>query len=301
MAYQLLQAVVVVAVGASAFTAIAHIHMALHHSSPRSPASKVLVMTCTALIGLSASRWIEQHNRLHHPYLNRDGFDPDLDFEPVFRLHSSQACRWWHRYQAFYCWLLYPLTLFGMTFGSFRIVLFGTTRDGRPFDGAQRRRILLEVAFGPPVVLATCIGLLGVTAGLVDWLAAYMVAGVLLGVTFQINHCSVLAGEDPDARWLPGLTYHERLLRGTLDVRPSSAALAFFTGSLNRHSAHHMNPTRDQAWIAQKTVLLRANPSYRCVPSVHAGLRSHYRYMRMLGVAAVAPEPALVPAAVALV
>jgi len=84
-------------------------------------------------------------------------------------------------------------------------------------------------------------------------------------------------------------------------VRPSSAALAFFTGSLNRHSAHHMNPTRDQAWIAQKTLTLYTNPAYRCVPSVGAGVRSHYRYMRVLGVPAVAPEAVLVPAAVALV
>jgi linoleoyl-CoA desaturase len=302
MPYPLVQALLVIVVGAAMFTSMGHIHMALHRTGPSSLLVKVSLAGCAALIGLSATRWIAQHNRLHHPYLNRDGFDPDLDFEPVFRLHVSQPCRWWHRYQAFYCWLLYPLTLFGMTLGSFRIVLSGSTRDGRTFVGSQRRRVLLEILFGPAVVLAACIGWLGVANGLVDWVGAYLVAGTLLGLTFQVNHCSVLPGERPERRWQPGLGTYERVLLGTLDVCPSSSALAFFTGSLSRHSAHHMHPTRNQAWIGQKTLTLGTNPAYRHVTSVGAGLRAHYRYMRMLGVGTVehqgTPAPAPAPAPV---
>lgn len=289
----LLALVLVVAVGAAVFTSIAQSHMVLHRPGHPPLLARFLVGACLLVVGASATRWIEQHNRLHHPYLNRDGFDPDLDFQPVLRLHAGQPWRRWHRYQAWYCWLLYPLTLFGMTLGSFRIVISGATRDGRVFDRSKRRRVLLNIVFGPPVMITACVFFLGLGRGLLDWVGVYLVAGTLLGMTFQINHCSLLPGETPEARLEPGLNHHDRLLRGTLDVRPSSAALAIFTGSLSRHSAHHLNPARNQAWIAQKTVSLGAtDPAYRHAPSVSAGVRAHFRYMRMLGV-----PPDIAPAA----
>jgi linoleoyl-CoA desaturase len=282
-----LQLVVIVVVGVAAYTAIAHCHIALHRGREYSGVARIATTVCLAIMGLSATRWIEQHNRLHHPYLNQDGADPDLDFQPVFRLHLSQPYRWWHRFQAFYCWLLYPFTLLGMSLGSLRIVTMGTTRDGRKFDRAGRARILMEITWGPPLVLGACMSLAGATRGLVDWTAAYLVGGTLLGVTFQMNHCSILPGETLDQRDQVGLSRHDRLLQGTLDVHPTSSTLAFLSGSLTRHSAHHLSPARDQTWIAEKTAALASTDAcYRHVPTVRAGLQAHFRYMQMLGLGA---------------
>jgi linoleoyl-CoA desaturase len=292
----------VVAIGVALFTSIAQSHMVLHRPGQRQPLARLLVGACLLVIGASPTRWIEQHNRLHHPYLNRSGLDPDLDFQPALRLHAAQPWRRWHRYQAWYCWLLYPFTLLGMTLGSFRIVFSGATRDGRAFDRLHRRRVLLNIVFGPPVMIAACIVFVGVGPGLLDWAGVYLVAGTLLGVTFQINHCSLLPAEMPEWRLEGGLSPHDRLLRGTLDVRPTSAVLAFFTGSLSRHSAHHLNPSRHQAWIAHKTVSLGAtDPAYRQVPSITAGVRAHFRYMRLLGLPSTVAPTALATVTVSAV
>jgi len=139
--------------GLGLYVAVCHAHMFLHRVRPNSRTVTVIVRLFLGVVGLSVVRWLDKHNHGHHGHLNDGALDPDLDYQPVMRLHPSQVGRSWMRYQHVYCWVLYPLTMFSMSIATWRLVTLGGDRGGRSCRPAQRIVAVLEIVPGPALTI----------------------------------------------------------------------------------------------------------------------------------------------------
>ena len=263
------------------YVAICHIHLYLHRGPRPELVNKRIVGLFLLMIGLSVLRWSRKHSE-HHARTDNPFLDPDIQFIPLFRLHPAQARSPWTKLQHLYCWPLYSLTLLGMVLGGWMSVVIGKDRRKR-YSLGERLKIATESMIGPLVLVTFCCVFLGWPRGIIFFLTIYLVTGLLLGMTFQVTHCSQMRGEDLDKRWTVHSDSHtDMVLAVTLDTAPNSSVIAFFSGSLNRHVAHHLRPRDGSKALAEHSIVLQADERYRYVQSIPSALLAHYRFMRTL-------------------
>jgi hypothetical protein len=100
-----------------------------------------------------------------------------------------------------------------------------------------------------------------------------LVAGFILAVVFQANHCTVLIDEtDSDLRKrFDAKSHTARVVAGTLDVAPHSRLRRTYLGELNVHVEHHLGHGS------------RRSLDSRSVPNYAEAVRAHFRYLKVLG------------------
>ena len=244
-------------------------------------------------IGGDADRWIGGHVRRHHSAPNVVGRDDDIDLAPFGRLAPSQTWRPWHRYQHLYLWPLYSVTAVAILVGDVTATL-GESRTGdrhqrRPTVGAYvallgSKAAFLAVLVGGPLLVHTgwsvLLGAVAVTA----------VAGVLLGVVFQLAH----AVEEADFRQADAPAaggWHAWQIQATVDFchgrGPTARAVTWFLGGLNYQIEHHLFPSVPHtAYPVMAPVVAEVCAAnglrHRVQPTLRGAIRSHHRHLRAL-------------------
>lgn len=64
------------------------------------------------LLGGTIWFWKIKHNINHHTFTNIEGKDDDIDVKPFMRLHEEQTHHKAHRFQHWYCFILYGISHF---------------------------------------------------------------------------------------------------------------------------------------------------------------------------------------------
>jgi linoleoyl-CoA desaturase len=248
------------------------------------------------LLGGSSWLWRFKHNTLHHGHTNVIGIDSDIDQGLYARLVPDQPWRWWHRYQHRYVWLLYGLlTLRWLVFTDFANLARGKVGPQRLVVGRRRWNTVLMIV-GKLVhvtwALAIPFALHPWWAVVAFYLVCSWVLGLQLAMIFQMAHCveeADFVGADETHR---GSHFQLHQLRTTVDITCRSVALRWYVrwlmGGLDHQVEHHLAPTLPHTAYPALARRLRAvcedrGITYRCHTSVSAALRSHSRWLRLMG------------------
>ena len=295
----LLAAVLVLALIA---TSTSVMHDANHGSFAKSARVNRVFAYTADVLGASSFLWRYKHNSLHHGNTNVVGTDTDIEQMPFARLAVEQPWHRWHRYQHIYMWPLYGfLTVQWFLFSDFGNL--ATRRVGsQPLRQAPRRRDVAMLMAGKLVHLSWAVL---IPLMLHRWwtvvafyFAVSWLVGFALAVFFQVAHCvdTVEFAEEHAPRRGDDFALHQ--LRTTADVACDTpligASLAWLMGGLNRQIEHHLAPGTPHTAYRAMSGRVRVQcghdgVAYRVHRNMWAALRSHARWLRLMGRPVVEP------------
>jgi linoleoyl-CoA desaturase len=259
--------------------------------------NKLMAMTLD-LIGGSSYLWHHKHGVIHHTYVNITGHDTDIDLGALGRLTPHQKCLPFHRWQHWYLWPLYGLLAMKWhLYDDFHDLIAGRVgghRVPRPKGWdlvifLAGKAFFFALAFGAPLLFHpfwVVLVFYGVAAG---------VGGVVMSLVFQLAH-AVEEAEFPlprpdtgriDKAW----AIHQ--VETTVDFARGSRVLSWLLGGLNFQIEHHLFPRVCHVnYPAISKLVEEACREFGVRYSEHrsfrAGLASHFRWLRRMGM----PAPA---------
>jgi linoleoyl-CoA desaturase len=269
-------------------------HDALHGAYSHNPTVNYLLGLSFDLIGANSYIWKITHNVIHHTYTNVEGVDEDIDFSPFLRISPNVPALRRHRYQHWYAFLAYGFAaLFWVFVKDYKYFL---RRDLGPYR--NRRNPPREVAMLIVTKLFTLAWTIVVPLlvlrihwwqFLIGYLAMNLIAGIILGVVFQLAH--VVEGTDypqPDAggdmehAWL----IHQMLT--TSNFAPRNRLLSWYVGGLNYQIEHHLFPAVCSVHYPAISRVVREAAAahgipYLQQPTLALAIRSHYRMLKHFG------------------
>jgi linoleoyl-CoA desaturase len=271
-------------------------HDANHGAFSRSRRVNRVVGYTLDVLGGSSWLWRFKHNVLHHGNTNVVGVDSDIEQAPFARLAPQQPWRWWHRYQHLYLWFLYGI----LALRWFLIADFANLARNRigvqPLVVRRRRRDYALMAAGKVVHLSWAVIIpmalhpwWGVVA---FYLVCSWVVGFQLTMIFQMAHCVDVAEFVPDGTPRRGPNFQLHQLRTTVNVRCRVPGVRWFVrwmmGGLDYQIEHHIAPAMPHTIYPMlgrrlaDACAVRGLP-YRCHASISAAVRSHMRWLKLMG------------------
>lgn len=245
------------------------------------------------VLGGSSYVWARKHNTIHHSYTNLTGHDDDINVGLLGRLSPHQRRLKVHRLQHFYMWVLYGfLPAKWHLYDDFHDVATGWIaghRFPRPSGWdlvifITGKVIFFSLAFGIPMLLYPwwwVLALYGVTS---------LVLGITLSVVFQMAHCVEHAafpmphpGTDRvESSWA------EHQVETTVNFAPHNRLLTWYVGGLNHQIEHHLFPQICHIHYPALATLVEQTCHefglrYNAYSSFMAGIVSHYRWLRRMG------------------
>jgi len=267
--------------------------------SDRRWVNKLMAMSLD-LLGGSSYVWAKKHNTVHHTFANITGHDDDINIGVLGRLSPHQKWLPFHRFQHFYLWMLYgALPAKWQLYDDFRDVLTGRIgghRFARPKGWDLGifiigKVIFFSIAFGVPLLLHSPMSVL------VCYLAASFVQGVALSVVFQMAHCVEEATFPMPAadtgRMESAWAAHQ--LETTVDFARDSRLLSWLFGGLNFQIEHHLFPKICHVHYPALAPIVESTChefglTYTANSTLFAGLTSHYRWLRRMGMEPTSPD-----------
>lgn len=252
-----------------------------------------LAATSLDLIGASSYFWHWKHVASHHIFVNITDHDADVDLGALARVTPHQPRYCFHRLQHWYLWALYGfMTVRWHLYGDFRDLVMrdvGGQLVPRPRGGALAifvagKAVFFTLAFVLPLCchawwkVLLCYALI---AGVV---------GVVLSVVFQLAHCVEEADFPlPDAetnRMEDNWMIHQ--IHTTVDFARRSRLLCWLLGGLNFQVEHHLFPRICHIHYPEISRIVEATcrefgVRYNEHRTLWAGLASHYRWLRRMG------------------
>jgi linoleoyl-CoA desaturase len=264
-----------------------------HRAYSSAPWVNRLMAMTLELIGGSCYLWRWKHGVFHHTYVNITGHDTDIELGSLARLAPQQQRLAFHRWQHLYLWPLYGLlTIKWQCLGDFWKLLGGRIHEHRvprptgwelvTFIGGKA--VFFALAFGIPLRFHSLAVVLGY------YVLTGLVMGFLLSVVFQVAHC-VEEAEFPAPRASTGRLDHAWAVHQaetSVDFSRESRLLSWLLGGLNFQIEHHLFPRISHvhypaiAGLVEQTCR-EFGVRYRAHRSFRAGIRSHFRWLRRMG------------------
>lgn len=254
--------------------------------------NKLMALTLD-LVGASSYLWSYKHGVYHHTYVNITHEDTDIDMGGLARLSPHQKRHWFHRWQHLYLWPLYGLFIIKWhLFDDFKDAIAGRTGDHpiprpRGWDFVAfiiGKLLFLTLALGIPLMLHrvwVVFLFYGITAAMM---------GSVTSVVFQLAHAvgeaefpmPMIGTNEMENEW----AIHQA--ETTVDFARDSKVAAWVLGGLNFQIEHHLLPRichinfPSLSKIVEETCR-RHGVKYNQHPSFHAGLASHFKWLREMG------------------
>jgi linoleoyl-CoA desaturase len=279
-------------------------HDALHGAYSDNPRINLLIGSSMDLIGGSSYLWRITHNVIHHTYTNIHGTDEDLAVSPLLRLSPHAPRHWFHRFQHWYALVLYSMTTMFWVFVKDFKYLFA--KDLGPYQNKKHAaRDVAGLMTGKVIYYGWSLVVPFVVLDLAWWqiglgiLTAHIVAGITLGIVFQLAHVvEETAHPEPDDATMAmpdSWVVHE--LATTANFAPTNRLLTWYVGGLNFQVEHHLFPkvcSIHYPEISRIVAQLAAEHGlpYHVHPTLWSAVRSHVRTLKAFGLGRVVPEPA---------
>ena len=246
------------------------------------------------MMGVNAWMWKQKHNINHHTYTNINGMDDDIGKMPLLRMSPSQKHYKLHRYQHIYCIPLYGVTSFAWTFITDFTKYFAQKIQG---TGLHQMKPREHIIFWLSKILyvffyiALPIALVGFIPFLIGFALMHLTLGFTLALVFQLAHV-VEATHFVDAPHKDLVIKDEWAVHQvvtTADFATGNKIISWLTGGLNFQIEHHLYPRVSYVHypvIHQfvKEACHKFSIRHNDYPTMTAALRSHFRFMKQLGV-----------------
>ncbi len=265
-------------------------HDGNHGTFSRRPWLNRLAGFTLDLIGASSYFWKDKHNDNHHIYTNIPNEDADIQLGPLARLSADHPWYWWHRYQHFYLWALYTCVHLRYLYSDVQRLAFGKNDGltaGYP-KGADMAWLLGGKAFFLTMAFAVPLGRHDPGAVITVYLLISMTMGLIFSVVFQLAH-TVDVVEHPTIQHGKRSEWAVHQVETTANFATGSRLATFLLGGLNHQREHHLFPRVAHVHYPALSHMVRevcAERGIRCRENrtVLCALRSHYRFVRQMGV-----------------
>ena len=245
------------------------------------------------LMGGSSYIWKIKHNLIHHSFTNVEGMDDDIDIKPFMRVHEDQPRYWFHRFQHIYWVLLYGMAYFLWVFWQD----FEKYFTGKIGDSKMRKMNIWEhiVFWGSKLVYVSIFILIPIfQVGLAETVIGYgimiFVCGFFISVVFQLAHViqetSFPKPDEETSKIHNEWAVHQ--LETTANFSTKSKFVSWLVGGLNFQVEHHLFPRISHVHYPAISELVRQtcrefNVTYLEHPTVASAVRSHVRYLHIMG------------------
>jgi linoleoyl-CoA desaturase len=255
--------------------------------------NKLMGMTIE-LLGGSCYNWRWKHGLFHHTYTNITGHDSDLDLGIFGRLTPDQQQFSFHKWQHYYLWPLYGLmAIRWQIYDDFNNIM--TARIGNhPYPPPKGwdmviflggKAIFFTLAFGIPLLLHPF------WVVLLFYGVVTITLGIVMSIVFQLAH-AVEEAEFPLPQKETGRiekpwAIHQ--IETTVNFSRDNPVLSWFLGGLNFQIEHHLFPRICHVnYPAMSKVVEETckefGVKYMAHESFWAGLVSHFRWLRRMGI-----------------
>lgn len=269
-------------------------HDAIHGAYSDNNRINTVIGSTMDLVGGSSYMWKITHNVIHHTYTNIHGTDEDLAVSPLLRLSPHAPRMWFQRFQHWYAFVLYGMTtMFWVFVKDFKYL---AAKDLGPYE--DKKHAFKDVAglfAGKAVYYTWSLIIPFVVLDYAWWqillglLTAHVVAGVTLGIVFQLAHVveQTAHPEPDDAMAMPqSWVVHE--LDTTANFAPTNAFLNWYVGGLNFQVEHHLFPkicSRHYPALSPIVARLAAKHGlpYHVQPTFRSAVASHLRTLKAFG------------------
>lgn len=197
-------------------------------------------------IGVSSYLWKFRHNVLHHTYTNILGHDVEIHGDELVRMCPSMEHRWYHRYQHFFIWFIYPFIPYYWSIADVQTMLFKRQYHDHAIpkpSWVDIATLLAFKAFGVAVFLLIPIAVgyspLEAVAGAT---IVYMTHGLVACVIFMLAHV-IEPAEFFDVNHLNiEDEWAIAQVKTTVDFAPKNPIITWYVGGLNYQAIHHLFP-----------------------------------------------------------
>lgn len=269
-------------------------HDALHGAySSNNKVNTVLGLTFD-MLGANGYIWKITHNVVHHTYTNIHQHDEDLEVAEFIRLSPHSEYKWIHRFQHILAFPAYSFATFFWAFiKDYRYFLKANLGPYENKSHPLKEWVILIVTkilyYTYTIVLPLTYLDITVWQWLIGFLTLHMVAGIILGVIFQLAHVveqtdHPLPDENSriDQHWL----VHE--MQTTANFARENKLLCWYVGGLNFQIEHHLFPKVCSIHYPAISPIVEATAKEFGVPyhmnqTFLGAVASHYRVLKKHG------------------
>ena len=246
------------------------------------------------MMGVNAWMWKQKHNIIHHTYTNINGVDDDIGKMPLLRMSPTQKRLRLHRYQYIYCIPLYASTSLAWTFITDFTKYFGQKIQFTKLRGMNTKEhfiFWLSKVLYVFFYIALPIMLWGFIPFLIGFSLMHLTLGLTLALVFQLAHVveatHFVDANNQDLQIQEEWAIHQ--VETTADFATGNKLVSWLTGGLNFQVEHHLFPKISHVHypVIHKFVLescQKYSVRHNDYHSMAAALRSHFRFMKRLGV-----------------
>ncbi len=269
-------------------------HDSIHGAySSNSKVNYILGLTMN-LIGGNRYVWSITHNLVHHTYSNIHEYDEDLELAPFIRLSKHKAHQPIHRFQHVLAFVAYSFaTVFWVLFKDYKKL---SQQDIGPYRNKKHppSEILLLIIFKAVYysymfLIPLLVMDLAWWQFLIGFLTVHLVAGIILGIVFQLAHTvegTEHVKDEGDGMMKESWAVHQ--MRTTSNFAMHNRFINWYAGGLNFQIEHHLFPRICSVhYPAISKILQRTAAQYNVPYNFHENfgdaVQSHYRYLKKLG------------------
>jgi linoleoyl-CoA desaturase len=266
-------------------------HDSNHNAISSVPSVNKLLNYVFDVCGISSYMWRILHHRGHHSCINLQGEDDALTGRGIFRFTPHEPRAPMHRFQHIYALFFYALFSLDYVFiRDFEAFFFPTHDYLKRAKHAPREYLILFAGKAlyitymlilPVVVLRKPLLLV-----ILSFVLVHLIIGLSVSLVFQTTH-TVETTYFPAARSeFDNGVYH--IFATTADYATENPLVAWLTGGLNHHIAHHLCPYVCHTHYAPLTRIVKQTAEefgvpYRQNPTMTRAIVQHLILLKQLG------------------
>lgn len=245
------------------------------------------------LLGANSYFWKIKHNINHHTYTNIEGMDLDIDIKPFMRLHENQSHYWIHKFQHFYCLILYGISYFNWIFIDDFIKYF----NGKIAEGNVKKMIVREhfifwitKSFYLVSFIAVPIYVLGALQALIGFAIVSFTCGLFIAIVFQLAHVvegtSFTSASSEAQKIEQEWAIHQ--LCTTANFSTGNKIICWMLGGLNFQVEHHLFPRISHVHYPKinefvKEACEKYEVTYLEYSTMLKAISSHFTHIKKMG------------------
>lgn len=246
--------------------------------------------------GTNAYLWKVRHTASHHIFPNVDGCDADIDENPLIRLSPQHPLRKYQQYQHLYSFFVY--CFYTLHWFLLKDALYLFKKKVANLQNKKHSFKQKALFFSWKTAYLFILLVLPVLAGYPfnDILLCFFIMHVVNSLCFihfliATHLCMETQFPETDENGFLPDDYYTHQLATSLDYSPSSKIYNWFLGGFNAHAAHHLYPKLPHTLYPEISRVIEQKAKEFNLPynklSLPAAIRSHYRYLKMMGRASI--------------
>jgi linoleoyl-CoA desaturase len=259
-------------------------HEATHRAFAKEKWVNNLMLYFSDFVGRSSYKYGQVH-AMHHTYTNVDEQDPDIQLQPILRVHPHQKQYFYHKFQHIYAVFVYGLAAFHTVYNFGSYFNFFKNKNWRLKSVFWISKIWHILFF-----LVVPIWLLGWQNGIAGYLSFMVSAGLYFSAIIQPSHLfseSEFTQPNPETNKLEE-EWTVRMIAATSNYSNGNKRLSIFYAGMDYHIIHQIFPQISMVHYPELNKIIREychqkGLNYVEHKNLPQALVNHFKFLHKMG------------------